>query len=88
MPKNQLAQRGCTHILLYLLDEETAMVSQLVRRLPITQDPIYKALPILVSLGLIKEKLEAKFPRRRMFSLTEKGRRVAEKLNEIEAILK
>lgn len=35
-------------------------------------------------MGLIQEELEQEFPRRRLISLTEKGRKVAELLKEIE----
>jgi|GEM_PF-7019754 len=84
---NQLVQRGCTHIILHLFEHNTAMISELVKNLDITQDPIYKALPILKSLGLIEETHEKKFPRRRTSTLTEKGKKIAGKLTDIEAIL-
>jgi len=48
---------------------------------------VYNALPKLKSVGLIQEDLEDTFPRRRLISLTGKGKRVAEKLEEIERIL-
>ena len=48
---------------------------------------VYNNLRILLSLGLITEKREEGFPPRRLISLTEKGRKVAEKLEEIEVIL-
>lgn len=46
----------------------------------------YKALPILKNLGLINDEVTP-YPVKRIFSLTEKGRKVASKLQEIEDIL-
>jgi len=39
-------------------------------------------------MGLIQEEFEETFPRRRLISLTEKGKKVAEKLEEIENMIK
>jgi predicted transcriptional regulator len=38
-------------------------------------------------MGLIKEELEEEFPWRRVIKLTDKGVSVAEKLEEIQALL-
>ncbi|MCX7914575.1 MAG: MarR family winged helix-turn-helix transcriptional regulator, partial [Thermodesulfovibrionales bacterium] len=48
---------------------------------------VYNNLRILLNLGLVVEKREEGFPPRRLISLTEKGRKVAEKLEEIERVL-
>ncbi|MCS7373830.1 MAG: winged helix-turn-helix transcriptional regulator, partial [archaeon GB-1845-036] len=48
----------------------------------------YNALKILHDNGLIAEEREEDFPRRRLISLTEKGRKIAKLLVEIEKILK
>lgn len=48
---------------------------------------VYNNLRILLNLGLITEKREEGFPPRRLISLTEKGKKVAEKLEEIEEVL-
>jgi DNA-binding MarR family transcriptional regulator len=48
---------------------------------------VYNNLRILLNLGLVVEKREDGFPPRRLISLTEKGRKVAEKLEEIEKVL-
>lgn len=39
-----------------------------------------------ICLNLIEEKMDGTFPRRRLISLTEKGKYVAKKLNEINMI--
>lgn len=84
----RLEQRGCLHVILYLADKSEAVsLTDLVRNLEITQDPIYKTLPILTLLKLVQETHEKEFPRRRLFRLTQKGRKVAEKLRELEKIL-
>ncbi len=49
-----------------------------------SQTSLYNALRKLKDAGLIEEKMEATFPRRRLISLTEKGMTVAKKLEEIE----
>jgi len=49
---------------------------------------LYTALGKLKVAGLIQEDLEDTFPRRRLISLTGKGKKVAEKLEEIERILR
>jgi len=49
---------------------------------------LYTALGKLKVASLIQEDLEDTFPRRRLISLTAKGKKVAEKLEEIERILR
>ena len=48
---------------------------------------LYTALGKLKVAGLIQEDLEDMFPRRRLISLTGKGKKVAEKLEEIELMM-
>ena len=51
--------------------------------------PLIRALQELEQLGLVVEKREENvIPRRRLIFLTEKGKKVAEKLKEINDIIK
>ena len=51
------------------------------------QRTIYGIINRLKELDLIKEELEEEFPWRRVIKLTDKGVSVAEKLEEIQALL-
>lgn len=62
-------------------------VSEAIRKVGASQQAVYNALRKLKDAGLIQEELEQEFPRRRLISLTEKGRKVDEKLEEIEEVL-
>lgn len=73
--------------ILVLLTKEAYPVSEIIRQVGSSQQAIYNALRKLKDAGLIQEELETDFPRRRLISLTEKGRKVAEKLEEIEKML-
>jgi len=48
---------------------------------------IKKAVDHLISIGLVREIREDKFPRRRLLYPTEKGREIGELLQKIEEIL-
>lgn len=61
-------------------------MTELVRKIASPQTTVYRAVPKLKELGLINDKLTP-YPVKRIFSLTEKGRKVAEKLAEVESIL-
>lgn len=74
--------------MLIALNKEGAMaVSEAIRKVGVSQQAVYNALRKLKDAGLIEEKLEEEFPRRRLISLTEKGKRVAEALKKIEEVL-
>jgi len=79
-----LEQTAACRILVYLYKEGDFAVSEIIRKVGSSQQAIYNALRKLRDAGLIQEELEETFPRRRLISLTEKGRKVAEKLEEIE----
>lgn len=82
-----LEQKAAIQILIYLRTHPKATMGELKNKIEATQPPIYRALPILLSLKLVEETHEKVFPRRRIFKLTEKGGKVTEKLIEIEKIL-
>jgi len=63
------------------------MISQIRWKLKGSQSSLYDTLRLLIEAGLIKERYEGEWPRRRFFELTELGQKVAEKLAEIEELL-
>ena len=72
--------------LLMLLNSDRLKISEIVRRLGRPQATIYRAIGKLKELALIYDETTG-YPVKRFFSLTEKGRRVAEKLADVENIL-
>ena len=62
-------------------------MSELKNNIDASNVAIYNATEILKKAGLVHDEYEEHFPRRRLVSLTPLGRKVAEKLAEIEAIL-
>ena len=82
-----LEQKASIHILLALREHEQLTVSDLVRIIPYTQPAIYTAKTKLVEAGLIEQEKKGGFPFTVIHKLTPKGRKVAEKLLEIEKIL-
>ena len=82
-----LQQVGAIEFLLYLLKKEKVKVSDALRDLEVGQVALYNALDKLIKADLISERRGDRFPFPRFFILTDKGRRVAEHLVEIEKIL-
>lgn len=82
-----LEQTSACRVLVYLLKNDGSTVSDILNKGDFSQTSLYNALRKLKDAGLIEEKLEETFPRRRLISLTDKGRSVAEKLEEIERVL-
>jgi DNA-binding HxlR family transcriptional regulator len=83
-----LEQTSLPRILTYLLRVKRASRSDLKNNIRASQQAIYNALPILLRNGLIEERQSDTFPFRIEVTLTEKGRRVAALLAEIEKIMK
>ncbi|MEM3390548.1 MAG: winged helix-turn-helix domain-containing protein [Nitrososphaerota archaeon] len=81
-----IEQTSACRILILLL-KEAYPVSEIIYKVGASQQAVYNALRKLKDAGLIQEELEKEFPRRRLISLTDKGRKVAEKLEEIERLL-
>lgn len=79
-----LEQTSACRVLVYLLNNPSVPVSEVMNKGDFSQTSLYNALRKLKDAGLIEEKMEATFPRRRLISLTEKGMTVAKKLEEIE----
>ena len=79
-----LEQTSACRALVYLLKNNRSTISEILNKGDFSQTSLYNALRKLRDAGLIQEELEQEFPRRRLISLTEKGKKVAEKLEEIE----
>lgn len=80
------SQSGILRILLYLHDKE-ASITDFVQKAKINQSALYSALPKLLEMGMIEEKMSNVFPFKRTFKLTENGKKVVNHLREIEKIL-
>lgn len=79
---------GVRKILIYLLDKnEKSCISDLKNNAGISQDAIYKALPVLQNYDLIEEKDAEGFSRRHDVWLNSKGKKVAKLLCEMEKAL-
>ncbi|RLI99417.1 MAG: hypothetical protein DRP08_07190 [Candidatus Aenigmatarchaeota archaeon] len=83
-----LEQEGAIEFLLYLYRKEKAKVSEALHDLEVGQSAFYTTLRKLMNAGLIIETRGERFPFPRFFTLSDKGRRVAEHLAEIEKILR
>ena len=83
-----LEQSGSIQILLALGKKGPLTLKELKKRVDASMVSMVTAIPKLEEIGLVEERLEDKFPRRKIISLTEKGEIVAEKLNEIERLIK
>lgn len=84
-----IEQTGLPEILLYLLNKNEARITDIfifLRSQGIGQSTMYRALKLLKEHDLIDEKI-TDYPKLRLIRLTEKGRRVAEKILEIKEIL-
>jgi DNA-binding MarR family transcriptional regulator len=76
-------------ILLFLLKKDGIAAKVLVEEGGVNNTPLIRALQELEQLGLVTEKREENvIPRRRLIFLTEKGKKVAERLREINEIIK
>ena len=84
-------QRGYLKILMHLLEREKANVRQISGRTDISHGAIYNAISRLMVDGLVVEMEEwgptKKGGKRKNYYLTEKGKKVAKKLKEIEEII-
>jgi DNA-binding MarR family transcriptional regulator len=71
-------------LMITLLKYGRLSLLELREKSDLSNQTVYNNVKRLLEMGLIQEELEETFPRRRLISLTEKGRKVAEKLEEIE----
>ncbi|MEN3037109.1 MAG: MarR family transcriptional regulator [Candidatus Methanosuratincola petrocarbonis] len=75
-------------ILMVLLKHGEMTLSDISFKGNFNRQTVTNNVRILLQNQLVTEKREEGFPPRRLISLTEKGRKVAEKLEEIEKILR
>ena len=84
-----LEQTGALEILIFLLKNKRSRITETLEYLrenKIGQTAMYNALKVLKKENLISDTIEG-FPKTRYLTLTEKGRRVAQKILEIKQIL-
>jgi DNA-binding PadR family transcriptional regulator len=86
-PIRKLEKIAALEIITFLRENGSTGKVDLVQRLEAGQTSIYSALSVLKELDLIEEQQPEGFPVRRPVNLTEKGRRVAELLVQVEKIL-
>lgn len=81
-------QSGILGLLLFLSDHDGHMLSDIWEDADIGINQGYKALEKTKELGLTTSKIESKrYPPRNFISLTDKGKKVAKLLKEIEGVL-
>lgn len=82
-------QSGLIRLLIYLNDRSPINVQAIVEDSDIYPNIMYVSIRKAKDLKLIDDKIDnSKYPPRTMLYLTEKGKKVAQKLKEIEEILK
>jgi len=87
MSLEALEQTSAIRILVFLLTHEKVSRSEIINGIKASHVAIYNAIRKLKEAGLVVEETERDFPFRVFVMLTEKGRRVAEHLAEVEKIL-
>ena len=81
-------QSGLIRLLIYLLDHQPINVQSVIENTDIYPNIMYASLRKAKDLGLISSRMDNKlYPPRNMISLTDKGKKVAKHLMEIELIL-
>jgi DNA-binding MarR family transcriptional regulator len=80
-------QAAAMELLLVLVGHDRLKLSEIIRKVDRPQATIYRAIPKLRELGLIYD-VTTDYPVKRLLALTEKGRRIAEKLADVESILR
>ena len=82
-------QSGLIRLLIYLKDKSPVNVQSIIDDSDIYPNIMYASIRKAKEIALIEDKVDnSKYPPRTMLNLTEKGRLVAQKLKEIEEILK
>ena len=81
-------QSGLIRLLIFLLDHQPINVQSVIESTDIYPNIMYASLKKSKDLGLITTRTDSRsYPPRSMISLTDKGRKVAKHLKEIEEIL-
>jgi len=88
MPLSDLEKAAALQILAYLSKKGEASRTDLRHNIDAAIKTIYSTLRVLMRLNLIEEISSTKFPFTVKIRLSDKGRRVAEHLVEIERVLK
>lgn len=78
---------GNRKVLLALLKYGESTISELKERAGMSLTGIYNSIRKLLDVGLIEEVRESKFPFRRMIRLTEKGRKIASLLEQLDSLI-
>ena len=88
-PIDQLGEaKAALRILLTLHKEGSISRTKLIGNAAMGKQAVYTALRVLQQLGLVEEERTRGFPNTVLTRLTEKGRRVAKRVGEIEGILR
>jgi len=86
--KNLEGQKGILRILVYLLDKGEVSIQNITDSTDLYYNIVKKSSSLLREYGLANTRVDnSTYPPRNMISLTDKGRKVAEKLKEIEEVL-
>ena len=81
-------QKGTIRLLLYLHNKEEVSLSRILKETDIYDRIFWKSTYILKANSLVTTRVDnTSYPPKNMVSLTDKGKKVAEKFNEIEEIL-
>lgn len=85
-----LEKKGAIRFLTYLLNQpgHSTIITRAVKDLDVGQTALYSTIYKLLDAGLVQEERSDKVPFTRRLILTDKGRRVAELLSQIEEVLK
>ena len=80
---------GLLRLMVFLYEHDEYMLSDIWDDSGVSRNSGSGAMELLKKYGLVKNRIDdSKYPPRYLYSLTEKGKKVAEKLKEIEEILK
>ena len=80
---------GLLRLLVFLYENGEYMLSDIWDNSGISRNSGAGAIELLKKYGLVKNRIDnSKYPPRYMYSLTEKGQNIAQKLKEIESILR
>ena len=82
-------QSGFLRLLVYLSEKGEKQITDIMEETGIPVHQVYRSLEKAKSLGLVKSRIDdTKYPHRNLISLTEKGEKVALKIEDVLIILK